>query len=463
MHEAFSKFKKLVEPWLPGFDVISVSAFGVKEKEERLILSARVLLLPPWSPPFTAFPLDSPIFWGCVENVPFVPAEFDNILDALSDGYIRLGSLNCALPKDPHSLQNTSFFPGHPAAYNRDPIAPRSPLVQTIGGSKAVLINRVVDSNEQEWHLRALNPPFVDLQDAYRHFGVPTERFSDQTIVELFAYPPIEIRRDSTIKRGAMKLHISMALSLDKKQAAVGFIAESTQQRGVIEAEEVRWRKKGKVLEGIVERKVGDVPSIQCFLQYGGTGLQQYWVVDPKRIINADAAIYSAFDSDFKILRELLFDPKKDRDARRFEDGVALLLSMLGFNVTQHGRSQKLSDGPDIIASTTSGTVVVVECTFGMPDEDDQVATVLKRTKKIKRSLSNTGWSDIEVQAAIVTQLPDSDISNHRAEAEGKGVLVLCAEDLETALRRVRSAADPDNFLRARLDELRYANLFKSR
>jgi hypothetical protein len=43
----------------------------------------------------------------------------------------------------------------------------------------------------------------------------------------------------------------------------------------------------------------------------------------------------------------------------------------LGFDVRQHGRCQKLSDAPGIIAVAPAGNVAIVECIVGFPDQAD--------------------------------------------------------------------------------------------
>jgi hypothetical protein len=464
MHDNLLKFKKLVEPWLAGYSHVNASVFGARDNDKRWVLASRILLLPPWSPSVKSPSLESRVFWGRTENIGFGAKDLEPILAALDEGVVRLGSIDCSLSTDPQSpMMPATFYPGHPVSHDRDPAAVRSPMLQKVGGSKATLIHRLLESEDLEWHLRTLDPPFVDLKEAYLRFGVPAERYAEQSIIEFYAYPPIEICRDSTIRAGVLTLRIRKASALDKKRVSIGYIAQGTNRRGVIRSTAMKWRGRGPVLEGTAELKVADAPAVLCFLNYADTGLQQVWIVDPKRVLNKHTAIYSAFDNDFDHLRELLFDPKKERDARRFEDGVALLFNMLGFSVTQHGRSQRLRDGPDILAFTPSGILAVVECTTGMPDEGDQVAAIKKRVARIRRSLNKTGWKNLVLQPVIVTPLSQVDTAEHRDDAESKGVLVLCHEDIEDALRQIQLAPDADKYLDGRLTDLRPAHLFSGR
>src|SRR5882762_1747465 len=190
MHDSLLKFKKLVEPWLAGYTHVSASVFGARDNDKRWILASRILLLPPWSPPFKSPSLESRVFWGRTENIVFEAKDLEPMLAALDEGVIRLGSIDCALPTDPQSgFRDATFFPGHPTSYDRDPAAARSPMVQKLGGSKAVLIHRLLDTEDLDWHLRTLDPPFVDLNEAHLRFGVPAERYAEQSIIEFYAYP----------------------------------------------------------------------------------------------------------------------------------------------------------------------------------------------------------------------------------------------------------------------------------
>lgn len=461
MSDAVKKFTSLVTPWLPGYAYVSTSVFGAKEQGTYRILGARVLLLPPWSPPFESPVLDSKVFWGRTEQATFAPGDLEALAAAVDEGVLQIGGIRASLPSDPQtSPRQTTFYGGQPVAYNRDPAAARSPMLQKLGGSKSLLIHRIFDSDELEWHLRTLDMPFINLDEAYRRFGVPAERFAENSIIELSAYPPIEIRKDSTIVNGTLTVRISMAAGLDRKRVSVGYIVDGTGVRGRIAPAHVTWTSDGDTLLGKAELEAEDA-AVLCFLVYGETALQQKWVVDRTRVLNKHAAIYTSFDPDFAHLGELLFDPKRERDARRFEDGVALLLNMLGFSVTQHGRSQKLTDGPDILAFTPKGALLVVECTTGMPDEDDQVAAIKKRVARIRRALEATGWRDVTIHPLIATPLRNADAAEHRQSAEGRGVIVLCQEDLGAALSRVRMMPDADEYLEDLLTTLRNATLLR--
>jgi hypothetical protein len=127
---------------------------------------------------------------------------------------------------------------------------------------------------------------------------------------------------------------------------------------------------------------------------------------------------------------------------------------MLGFSIVQHGRATKLAEAPDIVAITQEGHVAVVECTTDLPDKGDQVATAVKRAEQARQSLNSTGWPHIEVLPVVVTLLGEREIAGQKADAEGKGVLVLCADDLRMALDLIKYPVDADNVFRGWVNQM---------
>lgn len=445
MHESFEQFRKLLEPWLPGYDRVSVSALGVKKGDKQYLLSARLHLLSPLQQSFQRPPLDDTVFWGLTEEVPFVATDFADLLTRLAAGVVKLGNLEGELPKDSQINPLNPWF--HPGNAPRAPVeheAPRTPLFRVTGGSRGILLYSAISSQEVEWHLHSHKPPFVSLDDLYRHLRLPQNESGDATLIEVIAAPPMMMSRDSAIENGCIRVSIQAARGLAREKMSVGYVAQAADEtkRGNIDA--IRWVEKEKTVEGTAEMELGDCPEANCFLTYWDTGIQHLRLVEAKRRLNARTAIQEAFDPELKKLRPLLFEVKRD-DVKRFEDGVAILFGMLGFSIAQHGRATKLSEAPDIVAMTQAGNIAVVECTTDLPDKGDQVATAIKRAEQARRALEHSGWAKIEVLPVVVTMLGEREIAGQKGDAEAKGVLVLCADDIRKALDLIKYPVDADD------------------
>jgi hypothetical protein len=319
----------------------------------------------------------------------------------------------------------------------------------------------VINSQGVEWHLHSHRPPFKDLADLHRHYDLPENESGDRTLIELVAAPPIAMTRRSTIENGRLLICIQAAKGLSLERLSVGYVAEAAAEvkRGNVDS--IRWVEKEGVLEGSAELDLGGCSAADCLLVYAGTGIQHLRLMEAKRLLNLRTAIQEVFDPGLRRTRQLVFEAKRD-DAKRFEDGVAILLGMLGFSIVQHGRATKLAEAPDIVAITEEGHLAVVECTTDLPDKGDQVATVVKRAEQARRGLNSTGWSHIEVLPVVVTLLGDREITGQKDDAEGKGVLVLCAEDLRKTLELTKYPVDADDVFKRWVNQMSRPKFMRS-
>jgi len=139
-----------------------------------------------------------------------------------------------------------------------------------------------------------------------------------------------------------------------------------------------------------------------------------------------------------------------------------MLLAMLGFSVTQHGRSQKLSDAPDIVAVTPSGRTVVVECTVGFPNHGGQISTALQRTEVIRKALVAKSPGQPEVISIIASAMKGDEIVSEKAEAESRGIAVLSSDDYEEALQSLQFVPDADQWLDKLQSEISHLRLMRA-
>ncbi|MBI3376446.1 MAG: hypothetical protein HY017_32415 [Betaproteobacteria bacterium] len=461
MHESFEQFMKLASPWLPGYDRISVSALGVKKGDRHFLLSARVYLLSPLRQAFQRPPLDDSVFWGLTDEVRFVPAEFPALLERLAAGCIALGRVDGELPREPQANLSPWFYAGNAPSDPQGYEDPRLPLFRVTGGSRGVLIYSAINSGDVEWHLHSHRPPFKNLGDLHRHYDVPQNESGDATLIEVIVEPPLAITARSSIENGRVLVNVHAAKGLAVEKVSIGYVAEvaGKTKRGNIDV--IQWVEKDRIVEGSAQLDLGDCPEADCLLTFAGTGIQHVRLTEGKRRLNVRTAIQEAFDPELKRLCQLLFEVKRD-DAKRFEDGVALLFGMLGFSIAQHGRAPKLADAPDVVATTQAGNIAVVECTIDLPDKRDQVAIAVKRAEQARRGLDNSGWPKIQVLPVVVTMLGEREIAGQKEDAEEKGVLVLCSDDLRKAIDTIKRPVDADELFKEWVNWLSRPNFMRT-
>ena len=453
MQESFEQFKKLVGPWLPGYDRISVSALGVKKGDKRFLLSARIQLLSSLRLPFQRSPLDDTVFWGLTDEMRFVSADFPGLVERLAAGIIKLGCVEGELPTEPQpNLSpwfNAGYAPRDPAAHEE----PRLPMFRITGGSRGILIYSAINSQDVEWHLHSHRPPFKNLEDLHRHYDIPLNESGDATLIELITVPPMAMTRQSTIENGRVLINIRAARGLTPEKMSIGYVAEVAGETKRGNIDKIQWAERDRIIEGTAELDLGDCIEADCLLTYAGAGIQHVRVMEAKRRLNVRAAIQETFDPELKKLCQLLFEAKRD-DAKRFEDGVALLFGMLGFSIAQHGRAAKLAEAPDFVATTQAGNIAVVECTTDLPDKADQVAIAIKRAEQARRGLDHSGWPQIQVLPIVATILGEREIAGQKEDAEMKGVLVFCSEDMRKAMDAIKRPIDADELFKEWLSRL---------
>lgn len=183
---------------------------------------------------------------------------------------------------------------------------------------------------------------------------------------------------------------------------------------------------------------------LQAFLSYADVSLHQWWVRDSQKHLNPRYAIHQVFDEDMKLLKMMLLKPESDK-SDTFEGVVSVLYNLLGFSVVSYGRLPKLQEGPDIIAVTPAGKIVVIECTLGLPNKKDKLAKLVQRTTLVKEKLIAAGYGHLQIQAAIVTPLSRNEVVADLEDASKHNIAVICREDIERLLYRVDLFPNPEN------------------
>ena len=129
-------------------------------------------------------------------------------------------------------------------------------------------------------------------------------------------------------------------------------------------------------------------------------------------------------------------------DSKRFEQGIAVLLFVLGFSPSV----QIETDAPDLIVTTPIGKLVIVECTTRTADFAAKVGKLVDRRGALTKYLTKSGHP-ADIAAVLICRLPRDQIAVHEAELRSANVILLAREDLEKGLNRVRFFTDPDRML----------------
>lgn len=305
-----------------------------------------------------------------------------------------------------------------------------------------------MDSQLFDWDLKSADQPFESINEMLIYLRLPRlSEMGNGPVLEIIAHSPARISDQSTITEGQASITLNVSTGIDTNKTKLGFKVfdknNIVEERFSITGEKVNWTKNEGLLTGNYSFKIKDINLIQAFVSYDNVALHSWYVTDPQKQMNHRYLIHSLFDKNLDILKRLLFEERNN-----FEYGIALLLNILGFSVSHHGKIRKLQDGPDIIALTPKGNIAVIECTVGLLDKDDKLAKLVQRTNLIRKNLVETQFGYLLVQPAIITMLTRNEVSGHLEEADRHSIVVVCKEELTELLSRAPFPPDPEGLFK---------------
>jgi hypothetical protein len=299
------------------------------------------------------------------------------------------------------------------------------------------------------WELRSADQPFDSITDLLVHMGLPgLSQMGDSATLEIVARTPANISDKSIISNNnaTIILNVSQDVDVNKIKLGCKVFNKNAIERFSVNGEKITWTNNQDSLIGEYKHTVEDAAWLQAFLSYEDLALHDWYINDPQKQTNPRYSIHSIFDGSHDILRRFLLEAEFTQE--NFEEGIALLLNVLGFSIFHYGQIPKLKDGPDIIAFTPLGNVAVIECTVGLLDKNDKLAKLIQRTVLIKEKLKSAGLGHFSIQPIIMSKLPRAEVTGHLEEAGKHSIAVVCKEELTELLNRVTFYPDPEGLFR---------------
>ena len=291
-------------------------------------------------------------------------------------------------------------------------------------------------TEDVDWSLRSSDIPYGNINDLLSDFGLAGGNHPLQVI----ALPPILIDTTSRICGETGILRIRLAKSLVKENASIGVVVQSQGKavlRKRLSGNVFDWQDDAKsngVLVGTTNITVPKASVSHCFANYNTTSYHHYWIGDPDALQNPLRTMFEVFDPGLEVTKNLLSSSPKRGSSNDYESSVSWILWMLGFSPLCLGGSKKLSDGPDLIAISQDGNVIVVECTLGGLKTDNKLQKLIDRTNDVRRALERANAAHVICLPALVTSRPRSEIEDDIVEYEKRGIVVYTAEDIDPIL-----------------------------
>jgi hypothetical protein len=433
------EFFKAIEASLPGYSHGYFSYLALKDGEEFVLSQGQLMLntMPALIPPrhFRS------------ENI---RAGFIRIADLGLDAKSMTKKLLSGALPTPHG--DLKFRPGHDghhsiyfSSFHSDgvPQQSRQMFLYIRGDRRPQLLMPKLD-----WELRSAKMPFDGLLDLCRDMTLSLEN-GDRSEVTVIAPNVAVISDESVLEQTQAKLVIRLAHGLNQSNASIGIRIVEKQnvtKRYTIEGTRISWKGNDGFQRGEVTEAIPSGAVLLCIACYAGEAQHYWWVSDPKAAPNPFRVIHNAFDPNLNVLRDLTQKSNfRGGNARDLEIAVEWLLWLLGYSPTHIGGPSRMSEAPDLIATTPQGNILVVECTTGILKEDNKLAHVVERTEIVRKSLAMSGNQHLKVLPVIATTKTREEVRADLAQAQNLGVLVLTKEDLVNLTERTITFPDANN------------------
>lgn len=363
---------------------------------------------------------------------------------ASAEGF-HIAGLGCLkLP----STEQVGIFVAPPTLLHPEGLSAGNRLaVLSIGGGH---IAALVSQPEADWLLKAADAPYDSLRELAMDYGLGTLR-GDRALLEVVARTAIEVLAESSVVGALASVGISMASSLDRTQAKLGFRVLHQGQvamRGVIQGADLTWTKRDLAVVGVGSFEVPAGAVVQCIASYAGEAHHVQWRADPAKFLNPRGVILAMIDPSGSQIKAYLHPelPVRGKAADDFEAATAWVLWAMGFSAASFGTHPKTRDAFDVIATTPRGDFLVVECTLGLLREDGKLSKLVARTAKVRDSLASSNMKHLRVLPVVVTAMTAEQVAADAGPAADLGVLVITREDLDEMQNELVRFPDADSF-----------------
>ncbi|MGY5801834.1 hypothetical protein ACXHMN_10905 [Rhizobium sp. LEGMi12c] len=435
-NDSIKRFLSAADRLRPSNGRATFVYFAIQSANQWFLLQGRILLDPPAE--------DSPTTFQSM-NIRVGRFLLSESYDALTHFLADLERGHVQTP------EGEFIFPRFDGGYRWEyeefhPAGQQSRLeVLTISGRER---ETLVDRRSLDWEVRSANPPYDSIDELLGKYHMNFQH--GFVTMELVAPAVIVVDLGLRVDGNEATIGVVLSRAYQADEAFLGYKVLSNREvvsRGQLVGKELAWSDDGQVLRGSCKIEVPNAAIVHCFAGYQGRAESFGWIVDPNNHQNPRRSAYEVFDKELKKLTEVLFrQPGKGARSDDFETAISWLLWIRGFSIALIGTSSipELKEGPDLLVTTPSGNVIVVECTMGMLKEDNKLPKVVARANQVREQLEKSGNAHLAVLPAMVTSLPRTSVEAELPRAAELGVYITTREGIDEALRTSFLLPDAD-------------------
>lgn len=296
-----------------------------------------------------------------------------------------------------------------------------------------------------ENELRSSSPAFDGLYDALNWLGIGDRSFlgSRSSELNIWINPPVDIFfEECSLIDDELTVVLRAHPSFDIRTVQLSICPaprkDINSSRQI--AKEFKWSLSDENLNlGVAKISLKGSDSVLLMLLINGSTVRRQWLLDENKARNNRQIPVQYFDKDLKMVKRGVFD---QLDSNKFEEGIALLLFMLGFTPAV----QMETDSPDLIVYTPGGKLILVECTMRIADFSNKVGKLVDRRGGLEKALREQSHHSL-VYGALVCRLPKDQIATLGIDLRENKIILITKEDLEQAFLLIRNGVDPDKLI----------------
>lgn len=429
-------FKDSTTQWLCDGYSADIRFFATRENEEWHIRGAKISLNPlPATTDMTLWQENANFVLGQIQINRAYKKDLVEVVDNALNGKILVSNTELRLPHD-------SSFHFYSETNQRDRWFYDSHI--QISGSTTRSLSQI-DLINIDTFLRSSYPPFDGLPDAGYWLGLEfVESDHQASSIEVRINPPVDIIIDrSFLSDNTFNICLLAHGSFDVEaiQLAIRAVPGNGLKSRVQAADQIDWQKTEEgIQQGKVRITLENADNALAILMIEGSTIRRHWFPDAERARNSRLIAVQNFDKDLKMVRNAVLETT---DSNKFENGVATLLFLLGFTPAV----QLETDSPDIIVSTPSGRLAIIECTTRVADFSTKLGKLVDRRGSLEKSLRSSGHQG-NIAALLVCRQHKDQIAAGTQETRSHNVMLITKDELITAFEQLRFHPDPDELLR---------------
>ncbi|MCY1210391.1 hypothetical protein D9M68_101210 [compost metagenome] len=441
-------FLKSIKPWEAAYGAATLSFIALKESQGLAIVHAHLLLPNGWLPREDTRVETNSLVAGCF-RLDAASLTVDGVLRGLCESGLDTSFGRLYVPTEHEGKVSTYFNPWKTGTQDGE----ARTLAFALNGKRHPLDHMEVVHMAE---LRASVTPYASLDElAVAINGLPLRR--DVSVVDVTAANCVQLDGRRRVKGTIANPAVLLASNLEREKVGLGLSIHSrgkAAQRYRYDGDALHWSEgENGIWTGELEVTVEEGSAVQCFASYGGSPQHVGWIGDPEKLPNVRRAVHEAFDPSLAVLQRYLLDEEhQQKHSRDFEAGVASLFFMLGLSVNAF-TGKPMENGPDLIAATPMGQLIIVECTVAQINKEGKLGKLVDRANSLRQKLVDTGHAQLRVLPAIVTPRPREAIAEIDV-ANGMGIVVLTREDLEAGMHLARAPQDADAWVASQWEKL---------